>query len=79
MAMWRQKSNDEGKKEQSNRTSKRNDLIVDRGLKSRVHRYTLLEECVGRIVFFNFNLQQIPNISERTCYYILMLSCGLTF
>jgi hypothetical protein len=42
-------------------------------LKSRVHRHTLLEECVGRIVFLSFNLQHIPNISERACYYILML------
>ena len=34
---------------------------------------------MGRIVFLSFNLQHIPNISERACYYILMLWCGLTF
>jgi hypothetical protein len=45
MTMWRQKSNDEGKKEQNNRMGiKKNNLIANRGLKSRVHRRTLLEE-----------------------------------
>jgi hypothetical protein len=67
------KSNDEGKKEQNNRTGEKNNLIADRGFKSRAHRHTLLEECVGRIVFLSFNLQHIPNISERECDYILML------
>jgi hypothetical protein len=42
-------------------------------LKYKVHRGILLEECVGRIVFLSFNFQHIPNISERSCYYILML------
>jgi hypothetical protein len=73
MTMGMQKSNDEGKKEQNNETGKKNNLIANRGLKSRVHRHTLLEECVGRIVFLSFNLQHIPNISEGACYYILAL------
>jgi hypothetical protein len=43
--MWRQKSNDEGKKEQNTRTGKKNNLIANRGLKFRVHWHTMLEEC----------------------------------
>jgi hypothetical protein len=58
---------------------KNNNLIAIRGLKSRVHRHTLLEEWVGRIVFLSFNLQHMPNILERACYYILMIWCELTF
>jgi hypothetical protein len=63
MTMGRQKSNYEGKKEQKKRTGKKKVLVANRGLKYRVQRLTLLEECVGRIVFLRFNLQQIPNIS----------------
>jgi hypothetical protein len=51
MTMWRQKSNDEGKKERSKGRAEKNSLIASRGLKSRVHRHTLLEECAGRDVF----------------------------
>jgi hypothetical protein len=57
MTMWRQKSNDEGKKEQNNRTGQKSNLMANRDLKSRMHWYTLLGECVGRIVFLSFNLQ----------------------
>jgi hypothetical protein len=83
----RSKENDNGGKKVLTRgrrgkiigRAKKKNLIANRGLKSRVHRDTLLEECVGRIVFLSFNLQHIFNISERACYYILMLWCGLTF
>jgi hypothetical protein len=62
MTMWRQKSDDEGKKEQKYRTSKKKVLVVNRGLKFRVHRHTLLEECGGRIVFLSLTLQQISHM-----------------
>jgi hypothetical protein len=42
----------------------KNNLIANRGLKSKVHGHILLEECEGRIVFLSFDLQHIPNISE---------------
>jgi hypothetical protein len=54
-------------------------LIANRGLKSSVHWHTLLEECVGRLVFLNFNLEQTPNSSEWECYYNIMLWCCLDF
>jgi hypothetical protein len=41
MTKWRQKSNDEGKKEQ-NKGRAKNNLIANRGLKAGVHRHTLL-------------------------------------
>jgi hypothetical protein len=50
MTVGRQKSDDEGKKEQNK--------VRAHG----VHWRTLLEDCVGRIVFLSFNLQQIPKI-----------------
>ena len=46
--MWTQKSNDEGTKEQNKGRAEKNNLIANRGLKSIVHRHTLLEECVGK-------------------------------
>jgi hypothetical protein len=79
LTSWSKENDNGGKKVMTRgRRSKiigreKKNLMVNRGLKSRVHRHTLLEECVGRIVFLSFNLQHIPNISERACYYILML------
>jgi hypothetical protein len=62
-----------GRRSKNKEQAKKKFLWPNRGLKSRVQRHTLLEECVGRIVFLSFNLQHIPNISERACYNILML------
>jgi hypothetical protein len=45
MTVGRQKSDDEGKKEQKLRAGKKKVLKPNRGLKSRVHRHTMLEEC----------------------------------
>jgi hypothetical protein len=42
------KSNDNGKKEQNNKTGKKSNLVANRGFKSKVHSRILLEECVGR-------------------------------
>jgi hypothetical protein len=64
MTMGRQKSDDEGKKEQKYRTGKKKFLKPSRRLNIIVHEHTLLEECVGRIVFLSFNLKQIPSMSE---------------
>jgi hypothetical protein len=53
--------------------AKKKNLIANRGLKSRVHRHTLLEECVGRIVFPSFNLSipltyQSEHATTFSCY-----------
>jgi hypothetical protein len=64
MTMGRYKRDDEGKKEQNKGQAEKKSLMGNRSLKSRVHRHTLLEECVGKIVLLSFNLQQIPNTSE---------------
>jgi hypothetical protein len=58
------------RRSKSKKQAKKIFLYRNRGFKFRLHRRTLLEECVGRIAFLSFNLQQIPNISELACYYI---------
>jgi hypothetical protein len=57
MTSWSKENDNGGKKVMTRgRRSKRigwakKNLIGKRGLKFRVHRHTLLEECVSRIVF----------------------------
>jgi hypothetical protein len=59
MTTWK-KSDDEGKKEQKERTGKKNNFVPKRSLKCKVHRHTLLEECVVRIMFLSFNSAAYP-------------------
>jgi hypothetical protein len=46
-----------GRKSKIIGTGKKNNLIANRGLKSRVHRLTLLEECVGRGGLSSFQVE----------------------
>jgi hypothetical protein len=62
------KSNDEGKKEQNNNAGKKNNLIANRGLKSRVHRHTWLEECVGRGGFIFISCGQ--KVKKGASFYL---------
>jgi hypothetical protein len=59
MTMGRKKVMTRGTRSKNEDQAEKNNLIANRGLKSRVHRDTVLEECVGRIVFLSFNLQRI--------------------
>jgi hypothetical protein len=67
-----------GRRSKSRGQVKKKFLSSNRGLKSSVLWHPLLDECVGRIVFLGFNLQQIPSMPERARCYILMLWCWPT-
>jgi hypothetical protein len=75
MTMKGKKVMTRGRRSKNRGQAKKKFLWPNRGLKDWMHRHT----SSGRIVFPSFNSQQIPKISERVCYYFLMIWSWLTF